>query len=377
MSGDEPVDILIVDDRPDKLLALESILSPLKENLVRATSGKQALRLLLKRDFALLLLDVRMPDIDGFQTAELIRQNGRTKGLPIIFLSAYEATNEKLERVYSLGAVDYVRTPTAPQALLSKAAVFVELYRKNRTLQKLLDQMKEKTKQLESFCYTVAHDLRAPLRAMSGFADVLREEYGKVLDEGGRDCLERIQKSSSRLDRLIQDLLGYCRIDQRHLAAEEVDLELVMRTALKHLDPEIKSKGAEVSVKYPLPKVRSDKAALEDVFLHLISNALKFARTGITPKVDIYSEHKGGQLRVWVEDNGIGISPDHQQRIFGMFEKLDPSTKYPGTGVGLAIVSKAIERLGGSSGVESQPNVGSRFWIQLPRGDEINPVSKI
>src|SRR5258706_5035860 len=347
MSGEEPVDILLVDDRPDKLLALETILSPLKENLVRATSGKQALRLLLKRNFALVLLDVRMPDIDGFQTAELIRQNERTKGLPIIFLSAYEATNEKLDRVFSLGAVDYVRTPTAPHALLSKAAVFVDLYRKNRTLQKLLDQMREKTRQLENFCYTVAHDLRAPLRAISGFADVLREEYGNVLDEGGKDCLERIQKSGNRLDRLIQDLLGYCRIDQRHLAPEEVDLESVMRTALKHLEPEIKTAQADVIVKHPLPKLQSDRAALEDVFLHLISNALKFTRAGITPRIEIYSEQKADQVRVWIEDNGIGILPEHQQRIFEMFEKLELSRKSPGTGVGLAIVSKAIERLGG------------------------------
>src|SRR3954470_17729447 len=161
MNG-ERVDVLIVDDRPDKLLALEAILSPLNENIVTATSGREALRLLLKREFAVLLLDVRMPDIDGFETAALIRQNERTKDLPIIFISAFDATDEKLQKVYALGAVDYIPTQGAPEALRAKVAVFVELYRKNRALQRLVEQMTEKTEQLHDFCYTVAHDLRAP-----------------------------------------------------------------------------------------------------------------------------------------------------------------------------------------------------------------------
>src|SRR3954453_18518581 len=180
MKSDQ-VDILIVDDRPDKLLALEAILAPLNENVVTATSGGQALRLLLKRDFAVLLLDVQMPEIDGFQTAELIRQNERTKNLPILFVSAFEPTNEKLQKVYALGAVDYIPTPGSPEALRAKVAVFVDLYRKNRVLQKLLHETSSKTAQLHEFCYAVAHDLRAPLRSISGFAEVLKKDYAGVL----------------------------------------------------------------------------------------------------------------------------------------------------------------------------------------------------
>lgn len=364
---EEPVEILVVDDRPDKLMALEALLSPLNERIVKAASGAEALRLLLKREFAVLLLDVQMPQIDGFQTAELIRQNERTKSLPIIFVSGFEPTNESLERVYALGAVDFVFTPGAPEALRSKVAVFVELYRKNRSLQKAVRDMNEKTRQLECFCYTVAHDLRAPLRAMAGFAEVLREEYGQVLKENGRDCIERIKAASGRLDRLIQDLLGYCRVEQMQLAPEEVDVKGVIDAAVKHLELEIKNKGADVSVRDPLPKIRTDRGALEHVFLNLISNALKFSRTGVPPRISIYGEQKGGQVRLWVEDNGIGISPSHHQRIFGMFEKLDPSANNPGTGVGLAIVSKSIERLGGKTGVESESDQGSRFWVELPK----------
>lgn len=367
MSKDDPVDILIVDDRPDKALALEAILSPLNENLVTASSGSQALRLLLKREFAVMLLDVQMPDIDGFQTAELIRQNERTKDLPIIFVSAFDATDEKLQRVYALGAVDYIPTPGSPETLRAKVAVFVELYRKNRSLKKLVSQLNEKTSQLQDFCYTVAHDLRAPLRAMSGFAELLHEQYGTDLDATGREYIEKIASSSQRLDRLIQDLLRYCRVEQMEIQAEEVDLENVLQMALHHLESEIKEKGANVSIRRPLPKVRSNQGALEHVFLNLVSNAVKFSRDGTSPEVTIYSEEKGERVRVWVEDNGIGIATQYHQRVFRMFEKLDSGVKYGGTGVGLAIVSKAIERLGGMRGVESGATNGSRFWIELPK----------
>jgi two-component system sensor histidine kinase/response regulator len=367
---EEPVEILVVDDRPDKLLALEVVLSPLREQIVKATSGREALRLLLKRDFALLLMDVQMPDLNGFETAELIRQNERTKNLPIIFISGFEPTRETLKQVYALGAVDFVSTSGAPEVLRSKVAVFVELYRKSRSLQQAVTKMNQKTQQLECFCYTVAHDLRAPLRAMSGLADVLREEYGPVLEEKGRDCTDRIKAASTRLDLLIQDLLGYSRIEHLQLGSEDIDVKSVIETALKHLQHEIETKAAHVSVREPLPKFRSDRGILEHVFLNLISNALKFSRNGVPPRIDIYGEKKGGHVKLWVEDNGIGIAPRHHQRIFGMFERLDAGANNPGTGVGLAIVSKSVERLGGKTGVESELEQGSRFWVELPANPE-------
>ena len=366
MNKDEPVDILIVDDRPEKVLALEAILSPLKENVVTASSGGQALRLLLKRDFAVMLLDVQMPEIDGFQTAELIRQNERTKDLPIIFVSAFDATDEKLQRVYALGAVDYFPTPGSPEALRAKVRVFVELYRKNRSQQKLLSQVNEKTNQLQSFCYTVAHDLRAPLRAMSGFAALLREQYGPTVDATGRDYMEKIMASSQRMDLLIQNLLRYARVEQMEMEGEEVDLESVIEMAVQHLEREIKEKRANVSIRHPLPKVRSNKGALQHVFLNLVSNAVKFSREDAAPNVKVYAEEKGERVRIWVEDNGIGIPPQYHQRIFGIFEKLEDGVKHSGTGVGLAIVSKAIERLGGSRGVESDQIVAAASGSSCP-----------
>src|ERR1043166_1849729 len=267
---EEPVEILVVDDRPDKLLALEAVLAPLKERIVQATSGREALRLLLKRDFAVLLMDVRMPQMDGFQTAELIRQNERTRNLPIIFVSAFAPTAETLQQVYALGAVDFVYTLGAPEGLRSKVAVFVELYRKTRSLQTAVLETNEKARQLESFCYTVAHDLRAPLRAMAGMAQVLRQDYGDALDDSGRDCVDRIKAASNRLDLLIQDLLGYCRVEQMQLASEKIDVKTVIEAALKHFEDEIEKKCATVSVREPLPAVRADRGILEQGGVHLI-----------------------------------------------------------------------------------------------------------
>ena len=369
--SDEPVGILMVDDRPDKLLALEAILSPLNERMVRASSGREALEQLSKDDFAVILLDVQMPGLDGFETAALIRQNERTKDLPIIFVSAFEATEQRLERVYALGAVDYLPVPVSIAALRAKVAVFVELFRKNRALRQLIHQMDEKTKQLDGFCYSVAHDLRAPLRTMSSYAELVREEYGAVLPENGKAYLEKITAASTRLDRLIQDLLGYSKIEQMPLQGQEVDLQHVIAAALKHVEQEIQTKRANVSIRPPLPKVLSDRTALEHVFLNLISNALKFSRDGSPPAISIHSEQTGPRVRVWVEDNGIGIDPKYHRQIFRMFEKLDNSLKYPGTGVGLAIVSRTIQRLGGTTGVESQPNLGSRFWVELPANGHV------
>lgn len=235
----------------------------------------------------------------------------------------------------------------------------------------LVDQrtsaLHDKTKQMEAFCYTVAHDLRAPLRAISGYAEFLRSDYGVVLPADGLDFVRRIEASAARLDRLINDLLGYTRVQQVPLIQEDVDLAEVVNRVVDQMRRDGDLWDANIVVEAPLGRVRADRVTLEHVFVNLLSNAVKFRREDAAPEVKIRSEELEGRLRVWVEDNGIGIDPRFKDRAFGMFERLHPERKIPGTGVGLAIVATAMERLGGGRGMEPNHPHGSRFWLDFPR----------
>ena len=238
-------------------------------------------------------------------------------------------------------------------------------------LSRMVDQrtsaLQAKTQQMEAFCYTVAHDLRAPLRAISGYAQYLREDFAMQLPAEGVDFLRRIEASAGRLDRLISDLLGYTRMQQVPIVREEIDLGAIVHHVVDQVRRDCGLADVEFHVATDLGRARADAITLEHVFLNLISNAVKFRRDGVTAMVRVYAEDRGSRLRVWIEDNGIGIDPRFAGRVFGMFERLHPDRKIPGTGVGLAIVAKAMERLGGSRGVEPNHPAGSRFWIELPK----------
>jgi len=227
--------------------------------------------------------------------------------------------------------------------------------------------LRESHEQMESFTYSVAHDLRAPLRAMQGFAAALAEDYGSDLDEQGKDFTHRIMAAAQRMDALIQDLLAYSRISRTPLVLEKVRLEKTIEAVLPLFELDIKRKRATVKVEHPLPEVTGHGATIETILTNLLSNALKFVRNGARPHVRIWAEEKANMVRLWVEDNGIGISPQYQERIFKVFERLHGSDAYPGTGIGLAVVRKGVERMGGSVGLESEAGKGSRFWIELPK----------
>ena len=223
--------------------------------------------------------------------------------------------------------------------------------------------------ELEAFSYSVSHDLRAPLRSMQGFALALLEDYGPALDETGRDYAGRIIASSQRMEQLIEDLLAYGRLGRGELAVTIVDLEPLVSDVVQQLLPLIVERRATVKVNGHLPRVRGHAATLFSIFENLLTNALKFVASGIAPNVTVSAERRGDRTRVWVTDNGIGISSEHFERIFEVFERLHGGDRYAGTGIGLAIVRRGAQRMGGSAGVESCPGEGSRFWIELCHGE--------
>ncbi len=226
--------------------------------------------------------------------------------------------------------------------------------------------LQEIASEMESFSYTVSHDLRAPLRAMQGFADALLEEYADRLDETGQDYSRRIAAAAQRMDNLIQDLLTYGRLSRARLQPQRVSLETVVAAALAQLEIELKERQAEVTLEEGLPDVLGHQVTLVQVVVNLLSNAIKFVAPGVLPRVCLRANTEAGRVRLWVEDNGIGVAPEHQERIFRIFERLHSFDTYPGTGIGLAFVHKGISRMGGSVGLESTPGQGSRFWLELP-----------
>jgi PAS domain S-box-containing protein len=247
-----------------------------------------------------------------------------------------------------------------------------ERKRTQAELQRLSEQLesrvRERTAELEAFSYTIAHDLRAPLRAIHRFSDIVREDYAGSIDATGRDYLHRLAQGAARMDQLIEDLLEYSRISRAEIHVHPVQLSAILRDVQIHLAADLEEKHARLAVADPLPAVMGDRMLLLQALTNLISNGLKFVAKGTVPDVRISAERREARVRIMVCDNGVGISPQYHERVFQMFERLNSTDAYPGTGVGLAIVKKAVQRMNGRLGVESEAGRGSCFWFELPAG---------
>ena len=227
-------------------------------------------------------------------------------------------------------------------------------------------ELREALRELEGFAYSIAHDLRAPLRAMSGMAQILQDDYlEKPLDAAGLGHAARISEAAQRMDALIGGLLSYSRLTREEVELAPVELEDVLASTTARLAAELRASKGEIVVDGPLPRVFAHVKTLSLAVGNLLSNGLKFMAPGVAPRVRVRAERRDGKAILWIEDNGIGIPPEYQERVFGVFETLHPRGRYGGVGIGLAIALKAVVRMGGRMGVESVPEKGSRFWIEL------------
>jgi PAS domain S-box-containing protein len=255
------------------------------------------------------------------------------------------------------------------EAIASQVAFAIERRQGAEALEALVDErtasLRQVVAQMEEFSYSVSHDLRAPVRAMRGFAEIILQDHAAQLSDAGRDLLSRIMRNSARMDRLIQDLLTYSRISRRELQLEPVSLDKLVSEVVQQY-PDMRPDRADIEVQGPLPDVLAHEPSLTQVISNLLSNAVKFVPPQARPKVRIGYDANATQARLWFQDNGIGIKPEHQKRLFGMFERVHPEKAYEGTGIGLAIVRKAVERMNGAVGVESDGVTGSKFWFELP-----------
>ena len=310
---------------------------------------------------------------------ELIEQQPSWSDVPIIVITSGGDTTHASMRAYEAfgpaANLSLVERPFRVITLISTLRSALRSRRRQYEVRDLLEQLEEKVRErtarleqtiseLEAFSYSMSHDLRAPLRAMRGYAQVLQEEYATRLDDAGQDYLRRISTASERLDRLVQDVLRYSRCARETIHCVPVDLDALIAAVIAEY-PSLRPPNAEIIVSGPLLKVMGHEASLTQVISNLLANAVKFVPAGRKAKVRVWTEAHGPMVRICIQDNGIGIAPDHHGKIFRMFERLSAGSEYEGTGIGLAIVAKAVERMGGSVGLESEVGDGSTFWIEL------------
>lgn len=406
--------ILLVDDREDNLLSIETILEPDGYKFVKASSGRQALKILLTEfDFALILMDVKMPNLNGFETASLIYEREKLKHIPIVFITANNYGEENIFKGYRTGAVDYIYKPINPELLRAKVSVFVDLYQKthrllaqeqklvtinknlqieiherkaseervtelNRQLLENIARLESANKDLDRFAFMASHDLQEPLRKIRIFSDLLYVKYKEILDKDGKMNIVRIQGAAERMQALIKDILTFSKISVEKGSFVKTSLNAVVDEVLTELESTVQEKSAKIIVD-KLPTLQVNPGLIRPLFYNLISNALKYAQKNIAPVVNISAEMaSNGQqdangkqaehkyCRIFIQDNGIGFDQKYSEEIFGMFKRLHLNTEYEGTGIGLALCKKIVEEHNGFISARSKVNEGSTFIISLP-----------
>jgi signal transduction histidine kinase len=415
----EPVSILLVDDRPENLLALEAVLEPLGQQLVRANSGEEALRALLARDFALILLDVQMPGMNGFETAHLIKARERSRAIPIIFLTAINKEEAYAVRGYEAGAVDYLSKPFNPDVLRSKVGVFVELHHRREQLRRqeqalraaerreleltmrarLLEQEAETTARLEAlnreladantalaerqveleramdsrsrFYASMSHELRTPINAILGYNTLLLDGIYGPLEAQQRQGIERTHRAAQHLLEIVNDVLDLSKIEagKFELALQPAAFPLLVEELLVTVGPMADEAGCALSLAHAGERatIDTDPRRVRQILLNLLSNAIKF---GAGHPIDVASAATpDGGVTVAVRDHGPGIPPEDLPRVFDEFVQLEHShgqAVSTGTGLGLPISRRLATLLGGTLTAEAAEGGGSVFRLTLP-----------
>lgn len=394
VNGSDKVNILLVDDQPGKLLTYEAMLSELGENLIKANSGREALEHLLKTDITVVLMDVSMPELDGFELAEIIRGHPRYQKTAIIFVSAVHLTDLDRLKGYESGAVDYVSVPVIPELLRAKVSVFAELYRKTRESERLnreleqrvaertaeleastarqtelAEQLRQADRRKDEFLALLAHELRNPLAPVRNAVTIMRMKNSD--DPELAWCRDVIERQANQLTRLVDDLLDVSRITRGKikLRIEPLDLATVLEAAVETSRPLIDAHKHELLVTLPKDRVRieGDLTRLTQVIANLLNNAAKYQNEG--GRIELTAACERGEAVISVKDQGVGIAPEMLAQAFDLFSQGEraPDRAQGGLGIGLSLVKNLVEMHGGTvSGVSGGVGKGSEFVVRLP-----------
>lgn len=356
--------ILIVDDNPRNLLVLEQTLSETGAQCIRAANGQEALRLSLDHEFALAILDVQMPGMNGFELAAFLRNDNKTRHLPVIFLSAAFTELQDFFTGYKTGAVDYLVKPFQPEILLGKVTVFLELDQQRKTLDIQRRMLEDANRELEAFSYSVSHDLRAPLRTVIAFSKIISEDFGEDLPEEAASHLQRVQNAAQRMDLLIQDLLELSRVTRKALLKKDVNLSALAADVSAELQKQPHSRTVDFVIADELI-APGDPTLLKVVLENLIGNAWKYTGKVQHARIEIGQEQREGLTAYFVRDNGAGFNMARAARIFDPFVRLHDSHEFEGSGIGLSTVQRIIHRHGGCIWAAAEPDKGAAFYFTL------------
>ncbi|MEX2660104.1 MAG: response regulator [Acidimicrobiales bacterium] len=377
--------VLVVDDKPANLLAVEALLEPLELDVVSVPSGEEALRQLLSRDFAVILLDIQMPDLDGFETARLIKGRARSRSIPIIFLTALDRDLSHQLEGYDAGAVDYLHKPFHPSVLRSKVAVFVELHRKAKIIDDQREELATRLEQrdaaqaalraqaaelarsnaeLERFAFVAGHDLQEPLDVVAGLVELAVDGLGADVAPDLASALAEAVAGLRGVRRHLDDLLAYAEAGTAELHLSPVDLSELVEEVLLDQAVHLEDIGATVTCD-PLPTVQADRWQLGLVLSNVIDNAVRY-RSERALAIHLGLSKVDDDWVVSIADNGAGIEPEGLSTLFTAFGGLDAGS--PATGVGLALCRRILERHGGSIEASSVPGQGTTISLRLPSG---------
>lgn len=389
--------ILIVDDKSENLFSLKTLLQLNLFEVDTASSGEEALKKILKNDYELIILDVQMPEMDGYEVAEAIKGYSKSKNIPILFLSAVNINKRFISKGYAAGGIDYIVKPFDPDLLILKVKTFHTLYRQteelNRIKETLEQKVEERTKalsemnaalessnaELQQYAYIASHDLQEPLRKILTFSRIISEKF-LPQNEEAESYMVRVINAAQRMRKLIDDLLNFSRLSVMTVFSK-TDLNEVLKDTLSDLELVIKEKNAVIESDH-LPSAEVVTGQIRQVFQNIISNALKFAKAGAPPRVIIKSDiirkpsvdappHPNGEhLRISFADNGIGFDEKYLGKIFTLFQRLHGKDEYEGTGIGLSIVKKIIEKHNGIISAKSTEGAGTTFFIIIPLKQE-------
>ncbi len=369
MSETQPASILVVDDEAPIMKALCDTLQQRGFRTVGCTSSKAALEELKKQRFELLLADLMIPDLDGISLLRVAQEIDPY--LVGIIMTGQGAVDTAVEAMKS-GALDYVQKPFKLSTILPVVGRALNVRRlrvQNEALEHRVrlrtDELEAANRELESFSYSVSHDLRAPLRALTSFSGILLDEYASDLPQEARELVERIGRNATRMNQLVDDLLRFSRLSQQPLARKQVDVRNLVIEVLQEMRKKDGDRAVDVRVG-DLPESYCDPALIRQVFANLLENAFKFTRHREETVIEVDSERVGDDIAYYVRDNGAGFEMRHSGKLFGVFQRLHSTSEFEGTGIGLSIVQRIINRHGGRIWAEAAVDQGATFYFTIP-----------